>query len=166
VQHENMRENEEDEFAPADSGRLVPGRAHTPAPPRIDEDVETIRELLGQIELLRPNLTTHSRDDLAAPLALLRSAADRRDTDAKPVREALQQVLLTVGIGALATLSGPARRRLAALTGIALPGSRNPAGAPDGTVPEEAPGPPPPPSPAPVSPSPPRRSDAAAPRTG
>lgn len=82
----------------------------------------TIRELLELLARLRVNLTAHARDDLIDPLALLDAAANRRETDAKPVREALQRVLLTVGTGALATLSGPARRRLAALTGIALPG--------------------------------------------
>jgi hypothetical protein len=38
------------------------------------------------------------------------------------VREALQEVLLSIGTGALAALSEPTRQRLAALTGIALPG--------------------------------------------
>jgi hypothetical protein len=38
------------------------------------------------------------------------------------VREALQEVVLSIGTGALAALSEPTRQRLAALTGIALPG--------------------------------------------
>lgn len=107
---------------PAEAPTSGPGRAQMPAPPEIEQDIVAIRELLELLARLWTNLTTHARDDLADPLALLDAAASRRETDAKPVREALQRVLLTVGTGALAPLSDPVRRRLAALTGIALPG--------------------------------------------
>lgn len=120
MQRDETYENEARGLAAASASGH--GRAQMPAPPEIEQDVATIRELLELLARLRVNLTAHARDDLIDPLALLDAAANRRETDAKPVREALQRVLLTVGTGALATLSGPARRRLAALTGIALPG--------------------------------------------
>jgi hypothetical protein len=89
---------------------------------RIDADVEAIRELQGLIEHLWGNLAAPSREELTARLDLLGTAADHRATDSRPVREALQEVLLSIGTGALARLSEPTRQRLAALTGITLPG--------------------------------------------
>jgi hypothetical protein len=117
------RKNEyEDAFAFGEAAHPPPGRAQTPAAPRVDADIDAIRELRDRIRRLWMNLAAPSREELGVRLELLRAAADRRDTDSKPVREALQQVLLTVGTGVLATLSEPTRQRLAALTGIALPG--------------------------------------------
>jgi hypothetical protein len=118
VQHKN---------APKDTltaQRLVEsvlGRAQTPMASHIDADVQAIRELQECIQHLWGNLTAPSREDLSTRLDLLSTAADHRATDSRPVREALQQVVLSVGTGALATLSEPARQRLAALTGIELP---------------------------------------------
>jgi hypothetical protein len=118
VQHKN---------APKDTStteRLTgapPGRAQTPMASHIDADVKAIRELLECIQHLWGNLPAPSREDLSTRLDLLAAAADHRATDSRPVRQALQEVLLSVGTGALATLSGPTRQRLAALTGIALP---------------------------------------------
>jgi hypothetical protein len=100
----------------------VPRRAQTPMASRIDADVEAIRELHERIDHLWENLAAPSRKDLSARLDMLGAAAHHRATDSKPVREALQEVLLSVGTGALATLSEPTRQRLAALTGIALTG--------------------------------------------
>jgi hypothetical protein len=117
VQHQNAPE---DTFAER-LAESVPGRAQTPMASRIDADVEAIRELRERIEHLWGNLAAPSREYLRARLDLLGTAADHRATDSRPVREALQEVLLTVGTGALATLSEPTRQRLAALTGIALP---------------------------------------------
>ncbi len=97
-------------------------RAQTPETSRVDADVEAIRELRERVEHLWGNPATPSREDLSARLDFLSAAADHRATDSRPVREALQEVLLSVGTGALATLSEPTRHRLAALTGIALPG--------------------------------------------
>lgn len=87
----------------------------------VDADVEAIRELQERIQLLWGNLAVASREDLSARLDLLGIAADHRATDSRPVREALQEVLLSIGTGALAAMSEPTRQRLAALTGIALP---------------------------------------------
>jgi hypothetical protein len=112
----------------AQQGVGAPGRGQLPAEPRIDDDVQAIGELLNHIRSLWADLTTHSREVLEKQLEMLASAADSRDTGSKPVRATLQQVLLTIGTGALAVLSEPTRRRLAALTGIALPGSGTPAG--------------------------------------
>jgi len=89
---------------------------------RIDADVEAIRELQERIEHLWGNPAAPSREDLSVRLDLLGTAADHRATDSRSVREALQEVLLSVGTGALAALSEPTRQRLAALTGIALSG--------------------------------------------
>jgi hypothetical protein len=88
----------------------------------IDADIEAIRELRVRIEHLWGNLAAPSREDLSARLDLLGTAADHRATDSRPVREALQEVLLSIGTGALAALSERTRQRLADLTGIALPG--------------------------------------------
>ena len=113
--------------APKDSfttGRLAgsaPRRAQIPMGSHIDADVEAIRELQECIQHLWGNLPAPSREDLSTRLDLLSTAADHRATDSRPVRQALQEVLLSVGTGALAALSGPTRQRLAALTGIALP---------------------------------------------
>lgn len=115
----------------SDIGQLpesAPGIAQTPAVSRIDADIKAIRELQEQIEHLWGNLAAPSREDLSARLDLLGMAADHRATDSRSVREALQEVLLSIGTGALAALSEPTRQRLAALTGIALPGRRPPAG--------------------------------------
>lgn len=123
MQRENARG---EEFAPeagAEPGPAphpVPGRAQMPAAPCIDADIEAIGELQDRIRHLWAGLTEPSRVELGARLELLRAAAERRETDSKPVREALQQVLLNVGTGALATLGEATRQRLAALTGIAL----------------------------------------------
>jgi len=100
----------------------LPGRAQTPETSRIDADVEAIRELRERVEHLWENPAVPSREALSARLNLLGAAADRRATDSRQVREALQEVLLSVGTSALAALSEPTRHRLAALTGIALPG--------------------------------------------
>jgi hypothetical protein len=98
----------------------MPTESHT------DDDVDAIRELLVQILSLWGNLTVHSREAVGELLERLSAAVVRRDTGSKAVRETLQQLLLNVGTGALATLSDPTRRRLTALTGIALPGRRTP----------------------------------------
>lgn len=118
MQHQNAPE---DTFAAEPLVQSVPGRAQTPMASHIDADVEAIRELNERIGHLWENLAAPSREDLSARLDLLGTAADHRATDSRSVREALQEVLLSVGTGALATLSEPTRQRLAALTGIALP---------------------------------------------
>jgi hypothetical protein len=100
---------------------FAPGVAQTPTVSRIDADVAAIRELQKRIEDMWGNLAAAYREDLSTRLDLLGAAADSRATDSRPVRKALQEVLLSVGTGALATLSEPTRQRLAALTGIALP---------------------------------------------
>lgn len=102
--------------------KSTPGTAQIPAVSHVDADIKAIRELQERIELLWGNLAAPSREDLSARLDLLGTAADHRTTDSKPVREALQEVLLSIGTGALAALSEPTRQRLAALTGITLPG--------------------------------------------
>ena len=132
-----MRDENEsgDAFAVEHSVDPAPGRAQTSAPPCIDADIAAIRELQDRIRYLWTNLAALSREDLGAHLELLRIAADHRDTDAKPVRRALQHVLLTLGTDALATLREPTRQRLSALTGIALPGSTAPTSRPSGTAP-------------------------------
>lgn len=118
MQHQNAPK---DTFDAKHLAEPVPGRAQTPMASHIDADVEAIRELKKWIEHLRGNPAVPYRDDLSARLDLLSAAADHRATDSRLVREALQEVLLSVGTGALTTLSEPTRRRLAALTGIALP---------------------------------------------
>jgi hypothetical protein len=125
VQHENAPK---DTFVNEHSTELVPGPAQLPAVSRVDADVEAIRELQDRIGHLWGSLAAPAREDLSARLDLLGTAADQRATDSRPVREALQEVLLCIGTGALATLSEPTRLRLAALTGIALPGHLPPAG--------------------------------------
>ncbi|HEX3957480.1 MAG TPA: hypothetical protein VHZ03_12755 [Trebonia sp.] len=100
----------------------APGRAQISMPSHIDADVEAIRELEECIRRLLGNLPASSREVLSTRLDLISTAADRRATDTRPVRQALQEVLISVGTGALAALSGLTRQRLAALTGIALPG--------------------------------------------
>jgi hypothetical protein len=100
----------------------VPGIAQIPTASRIDADIEAICELQKRIESLWGNLTAASREDLSARLDLLGTAADHRATDTRQVREALQEVVLSIGTGALAVLSDPTRQRLTALTGITLPG--------------------------------------------
>jgi hypothetical protein len=111
-----------DTFAIEQLAESTPGIAQTPAVSYIDADIEAIRELQERIEHLWGNLAAPSREDLSARLDLLGMAADHRATDSRSVREALQEVLLSIGTGALAALSEPTRQRLAALTGIALPG--------------------------------------------
>ncbi|MEY9934641.1 hypothetical protein ABH926_009309 [Catenulispora sp. GP43] len=86
-----------------------------------EADALAIDELASRIRHLWPGLPEAVREDLADCLVPLTAAAQRRDTDSRAVRETLQTVLLIVGTGALATLSVASRRRLAALTGIALP---------------------------------------------
>lgn len=108
------------------------GRAQTPAEPRIGDDVAAIRELLDRIHRLWADLTPSSREELGGRTHSLGAAADSRDTSSKAVRETLQQVLIIMGTGALATLSEASRQRLAALTGIALPGHHAPSGQADG----------------------------------
>lgn len=100
----------------------LPGRAQTPQTSHVDADIAAIRELRERVEHLWGNPAAPSREDLSTRLDLLGTAADHGATDSRLVREALQEVLLSVGTGALATLSEPTRHRLAALTGIALPG--------------------------------------------
>jgi hypothetical protein len=119
VQHQNAPN---DTFAGERLGESVPGRAQIPLASHIDADIAAIRELRERIERVRENLAAPFRADLSAWLNLLSVAVDHRATDSRPVREALQEVMLSVGTGALATLSEPTRHRLAALTGIALPG--------------------------------------------
>jgi hypothetical protein len=119
VQHQNAPN---DTFAIKQLAESTPGIAQTPTAFHVDADIEAIRELQERIEHLWGNLAAPSREDLSARLDLLGTAADHRATDSRSVREALQQVLLTIGTGALAALSEPTRQRLAALTGIALPG--------------------------------------------
>jgi hypothetical protein len=98
------------------------GSAQIPVASHVDADIEAIRELLERIEHLWGNLAAPSREDLRTRLDLLGTAADHRATDCRPVRQALQEVLLSIGTGALAALSEPTRKRLTALTGITLPG--------------------------------------------
>lgn len=131
MQHENTYREEVDQ---KESMHPLPGRAQVPTAPCVDDDVQAIRELLDQISHLWMHLTALSRDDLSSWLELLRTAADSHATDSRPVREALQQVLLGVGTGALAALSETSRQRLAALTGIALPGDTAPVELPYGTT--------------------------------
>ena len=119
MQHQNAPNNT---FAIKQLVESAPGIAQTPTPSHIDADIEAIRELQGRIEHLWGNLPTPSREDLSPRLDLLGTAADHRATDSRLVREALQEILLSIGTGALAALSKPTRQRLAALTGIALPG--------------------------------------------
>lgn len=118
VQHQNAPDNT---FAIKQLAESALGIAQTPTAPHIDADIKAIRELQERIEHLWGNLAAPSREDLSARLDLLGTAADHRATDSRPVREALQEVLLSIGTGALAALSEPTRHRLAALTGIALP---------------------------------------------
>ncbi|HEX3956997.1 MAG TPA: hypothetical protein VHZ03_10235 [Trebonia sp.] len=131
MQHKNAPE---DTFTAERLAESAPGRAQTPMASHIDADVEAIRELQECIQHLWENLPVPSREDLSTRLDLLSTAADHRATDSSPVRKALQEVLLSVGTAALATLSGPTRQRLAALTGIALP-DHLPPGAPGGRQP-------------------------------
>ena len=119
MQHQNAPN---DTFAIEQSADSTPGIAQTPTVSHIDADIEAIRELRERIEHLWGDLTPRSCEDLSARLDLLGTAADHRATDSRIVREALQEVLLSIGTGALAALSEPTRQRLAALTGIALPG--------------------------------------------
>jgi hypothetical protein len=123
VQHQNAPK---DTFTGEHLVASLPGRAQTPQASHVDADVEAIRELRERVEHLWGNPAAPSRDDLSARLDLLGAAADHRATDSRPVRQALQEVLLSVGTGALATLSEPTRHRLAALTGITLPGHLSP----------------------------------------
>jgi hypothetical protein len=125
VQHQNAPK---DTFATEYLAESASGIAQIPTVSHIDADVEAIRELQERIEHLWGNLGAPSREDLSARLDLLGMAADHRATDSRSVREALQEVLLSIGTGALAALSEPTRQRLAALTGITLPGHLPPAG--------------------------------------
>lgn len=109
-------------FAIEQLAESAPGIAQKPTVSNIDADIEAIRELQERIEHLWANMEAPSREDLSARLDLLGTAADHHATDSRPVREALQEVLLSIGTGALAALSESTRQRLAALTGIALPG--------------------------------------------
>jgi hypothetical protein len=118
MQHQNAPE---DTFAADRLAESAPRRAQIPMASHIDADAEAIRELREQIEDLWGNLAAPFREHLGARLDLLGEAVDHRATNSRPVREALQEILLSVGTGALATLSERTRHRLAALTGIALP---------------------------------------------
>lgn len=86
-----------------------------------EADAAAIEELRARVQELWAGLPESAREDLAACLGPLALAAERGQTDSRVVRESLQTVLLIVGTGALATLSAAGRRRLTALTGIALP---------------------------------------------
>ena len=110
----------------AQPGRVGPRRAAPARGTDAEADAVAIQELRARVEQLWPGLPEDVREDLAACLPPLTAAAERRDTDSRAVRETLQTVLLIVGTGALTTLSVASRRRLTALTGIALPerGSR------------------------------------------
>jgi hypothetical protein len=129
VQHQNAPKSTFPTSQVAEPGH---GKAQTPTVSNIDADVEAIRELQERIEHLWGNLVTSSREDLSARLDLLGTAADQRATDSRSVREALQEVMLSIGTGALAALSEPTRRRLTALTGIALPNPPTVGRSPDG----------------------------------
>jgi len=107
---------------PRRAGGVPTGPGQTAALPHIDADMAAIGELQACVRHLWSGLAAPSREDLGALFEVLSDAVERRETDTREVRGALQQVVLTVGTGATATLSEPARRRLAALTGIALPG--------------------------------------------
>jgi hypothetical protein len=85
-----------------------------------EADAAAIEELRARVRQLWPGLPEAVREDLADCLTPLAAAAERRETDSRAVRETLQTVLLIVGTGALTTLSVASRRRLTALTGIAL----------------------------------------------
>lgn len=126
MQHQNAPK---DSFAIKQSAESVPGIAQTPTVSHIDADIAAIHELQARIEYLWGNLGAPSREDLSRRLDLLGTAADHRATDTRSVREALQEVLLNIGTGALAALSEQTRQRLAALTGITLPGRLPSAGA-------------------------------------
>jgi hypothetical protein len=127
MQHQNAPD---DIFVTEHLMEAVPGQAQIPAVSHIDADVEAIRELQERIEHLWGYPAAPSREDLSARLDLLSTAADRRATDSRLVREALQEVLLSIGTGALTALSEPTRQRLAALTGITLSGHLPSAGRP------------------------------------
>lgn len=86
-----------------------------------EADAAAIDELRTRVRELWAGLPEPAREDLAACLGPLAVAAEHGQTDSRVVRENLQTVLLIVGTGALATLSAASRRRLTALTGIALP---------------------------------------------
>ena len=101
MQHENTRKGT---FVTKPLAESAPGQAQTPAVSHIEADVEAIRELQERIEHLWGNLATSSREELSARLDLLGTAADHRATDSRSVREALQDVLLSIGTGALAAL--------------------------------------------------------------
>lgn len=103
------------------AGGPAPGRAQVAAAPDIDADVEAIRALCAQVTRIWDGLAASTREDLVERVELLSLAAVARDTDTRIVRATLQEVLLIIGIGALATLNEATGRRLAALTGIALP---------------------------------------------
>jgi len=106
----------------AGSPAPAPASPTAPVPESgIEADLRAISELHTRIRQLWPTLAEPAREDLAGHLSLLITAADHRETDTRVVRETLQTILLTIGTGALAPLSAPARHRLAALTGIALP---------------------------------------------
>jgi hypothetical protein len=125
MQHKNAPE---DTPVGEHSAESMPGRAQIPVWSRIDADVAAIRELQERIEQLWGDLMVPAREDLSARLGVLGAAADHRATNSRQVREALQAVLLSIGTGALAVLSERTRQRLAALTGITLPGHLSPAG--------------------------------------
>ena len=118
MQHRNAPK---DPYTAERLAESVPGRAQTPTASHITADIEAIRELQECIQHLWESLSAPFREDLSTRLGLLGTAADHHATDSRPVRQALQEVLLSIGTGALATLSGPTRQRLTALTGIALP---------------------------------------------
>lgn len=107
---------------PVRAGGLPTGPGQTAALPHIDADIAAIGELQARVRHLWSGLAASSREDLGAFFVVLADAVERRETDTREVRGALQQVVLNVGTGVIATLSEPARCRLAALTGIALPG--------------------------------------------
>jgi hypothetical protein len=111
--------------SPEEAGGAVdtaPGRGQRAATTDIDADVHAIRALRVQVMRVCGSLPAATRADLAGRMDALSAAAVAHDTDSPAVRVALQEVLLIVGTGALATLNTTARRRLSALTGIALPG--------------------------------------------
>lgn len=109
--------------APAASGTAggTLGRGQRSTAPDIDADIDAIHALCTQVTRVWDGLTASTREELAVRMELLSQAADLRETDSPIVRGALQEVLLIVGTGALATLNGGVGRRLTVLTGIALP---------------------------------------------
>ena len=110
------------EAAPASGAPgAAPGRGQRSTPPDVEADIAAIQALRAQVTRVWPALTPAVREDLSVRLQMLAEAVESHETDSRVVRGALQEVLLIIGTGALVPLEDAPRRRLAALTGIALP---------------------------------------------